>query len=66
MTPSDLAIQQKLKHELRADESAIKLENLAGELLGRLLGMPIALSCYLVPTATRRSVGTITPSLRSN
>ena len=54
MTPSDLAIQQKLKHELQADESAIKPENLAGELLGRLLGMPIALSCYLVPTAARQ------------
>ena len=24
------------------------------------------LSCYFVPNATRRSVGTITPSLRSN
>jgi hypothetical protein len=44
LTTTDLANQEKLKAELQADESALKLENLGGALLGRLLGMPIAIA----------------------
>jgi hypothetical protein len=44
LTASDLTNQEKLKAKLQADESAHKLENLAGALLGRLLGMPIAIA----------------------
>ena len=44
LTTTDLAAQEKLKAELQADESAYKLENLVGALLGRLLGIPIAIA----------------------
>jgi hypothetical protein len=44
LTTADLTHQEKLKAELQADESAYKLENLAGALLGRLLGIPIAIA----------------------
>ena len=44
LSPTDLANQEKLKAALQADDNALKLENLAGALLGRLLGVPIAIA----------------------
>jgi hypothetical protein len=40
--------------------------NHSGRSTRRTYPSDVKLSCYFVPTATRRSVGTITPSLRSN
>src|SRR5436309_13196814 len=44
LTATDLANQEKLKVSLQADDNALNLESLAGALLGRLLGMPIAIA----------------------
>jgi hypothetical protein len=46
MHPSetDLKNQEKLKRELQKDSKASKLENLASSLLGKLLGVPIAVA----------------------
>jgi hypothetical protein len=43
-TTADLACQEQLKLALQADVPASKLENLAAALLGRLLGIPIAVA----------------------
>src|ERR1700726_4871385 len=44
LTAIDLAHQEKLKVGLQADKSARKLENLAASLMGRLLGISIAVA----------------------
>jgi hypothetical protein len=44
LTAIDLAHQEKLKVALQADKSARKLENLAASLMGRLLGISIAVA----------------------
>ena len=44
LTPAALKDQEGLKTELQSDSSALKFENLACALLGRLLGVPIAIA----------------------
>src|SRR5271166_2318657 len=43
-TAAELANQKDLKAALQAESSSGKLENLAASLLGRLLGLPIAVA----------------------
>src|SRR6266436_2469557 len=44
LTAIDLANQERLKVELQADKNALKLEKLAAGLVGRLLGITIAIA----------------------